>query len=398
MSALVLEKLPTLARLREGGGINGGAVDLWLIGTIMTLLAVGLVMVSSASIHYSATLYGNPWHVTIRQAVFAGIGLLMMAMVLQLSVAFWERWGAVLFLVGLLMLMLVLIPGIGVEKNGATRWINLGVINVQVSELVKLFVVVYIAGYLVRRAAEVRATVKGFIKPMVLLSVVALLLLLEPDFGATVIIMATVLGMMFLGGVRLWQYGILISAVAVAMSVLAVTSPYRMQRLTAFLNPWADAEGGGYQLINSLVAIGRGEFAGVGLGGAMQKLSYLPEAHTDFIFAILAEELGLIGSLLVIGLFSMLVVRAFLVARRAESNGMQFGAYMAYGLGIWFGLQAFVNIGVNLGMLPTKGLTLPLVSYGGSSIVVSCIAMGVLLRVDYESRKQALTAARRALK
>ena len=398
MSSAILAKLPAFARLKEGRGLTENMIDPWLLGTVMTLLALGLIMVSSASLHYADNLFGNPWAIAMRQGVYIALGLVAMTLVAQFPLAVWERWGPILFMIGLVLLMLVLIPGIGAEKKGASRWIDFGFFNVQVSELVKLAVIVYLAGYLVRRGDEVRTSAWGFIKPVALLCIVALLLLLEPDFGATAIILATAMGMMFLGGVRLWQYGALVIGSAISLALVAVLEEYRVRRLVVFMNPWEDAQGDGYQLVHSLIAIGRGEFDGVGLGAAMQKLSYLPEAHTDFIFAILAEELGFVGSLLVIGLFSVLLIRAFLIAMRAEKHGMQFGAYVAYGLGIWFGLQGFVNIGVNLGMLPTKGLTLPLVSYGGSSIVVSCLAMGILMRVDYEARKYSRQAARRALK
>jgi cell division protein FtsW len=268
-------------------------------------------------------------------------------------------------------------------------------VNFQPSELVKLFVVVYLAGYLVRRGDEVRESVKGFLKPMALVGLIGVLLLLEPDFGAAAVITATVLGMMFLGGVRLWQFGVLFLVMSAGMAALAISSPYRMARLTSFVNPWADPFNSGFQLTQALIAFGRGEWLGVGLGGSIQKLFYLPEAHTDFLFAVLAEELGLLGVVAVIALFAILVWRAFVIGQSAASAGNRFGAYTAYGIGMWLGLQAFINLGVNMGVLPTKGLTLPLMSYGGSSIVMSCVAVALLLRVSHEHPVEKLPAARR---
>ncbi len=369
--------------------------DPLLVGSIILLMSLGLVMVASASLHIAAEDYGQPWFYAMRQLIFIGLGLAAGMVAFGIPVAVWEKLGPWLLLGGLALLLLVLVPGIGRSVNGATRWINLGVINLQVSEPMKLFVILYLAGYLVRRGAEVRTSFKGFLKPMVVLSLVAFLLLLEPDFGASAVIMATALAMMFIGGVRLWQFGLLLLLVVLAMALLAITSPYRMERLTTFLNPWADPFNSGFQLTQALIAIGRGEIWGVGLGSGVQKLFYLPEGHTDFLFAVLAEEFGLIGSLLVITLFVVLVARAFCIARQAEVKGQPFAAYLAYGVGLWLGLQAFINIGVNMGVLPTKGLTLPLMSYGGSSIVVCCVALALLLRVDFELRRGAIQAERR---
>jgi cell division protein FtsW len=283
-------------------------------------------------------------------------------------------------------LVAVLIPGVGRQVNGSIRWLHLGFFNLQASELVKLFVIVYLAGYLVRRGEEVRTTLKGFLKPLAILTLFAVLLLLEPDFGTTAVMFATALGLMFLGGVRLWQFSALLAAVVAVLGGVALSSPYRLERLTTFLDPWADPFNSGFQLTQALIAIGRGEWLGVGLGGSIQKLFYLPEAHTDFLFAVLAEELGLLGVTVVIALFTLVVWRAFVIAYRAEQSGNRFAAYLAYGIGMWIGLQAFINMGVNMGALPTKGLTLPLMSYGGSSIVVMCMAVALLMRVDYETR------------
>jgi cell division protein FtsW len=257
----------------------------------------------------------------------------------------------------------------------------------QVSELVKLFSVIYLAGYLVRHHGEVRSRVMGFMRPLVLLTLLGLLLLLEPDYGAVVVLFLTAFGMMWLGGVRLSQFILLLMSLTGALALLALTSPYRLQRLTTFINPWADPYDSGFQLTQALIAFGRGEWLGVGLGSSIQKLFYLPEAHTDFLFAVMAEELGLLMVVLVVLAYLFLVFKALSIGRRAEKREQPFSGYVAYGIGIWIGLQAFINIGVNMGVLPTKGLTLPLMSYGGSSLLVMCVAVALLLRIDYETRK-----------
>lgn len=360
--------------------------DRWLLGTVVALLILGLVMVASASVSLADRQFGQPFHYLWRQVLFVAAGLAAAAVIMRTRLLFWEKGGLLLLLAGAVLLVAVLMPGIGHQVNGSTRWVRLGFFNLQASELVKLFVIVYLAGYLVRRGEEVRNTVKGFIKPLLILAVLSVLLLLEPDFGTTAVMFATALGMMFLGGVRLWQFSALLAAVVAVLAGVALSSPYRLERLTTFLNPWADPFNSGFQLTQALIAIGRGEWLGVGLGGSIQKLFYLPEAHTDFLFAVMAEELGLLGVATVIVLFTLVVWRAFVIAYRAEQSGNRFGGYLAYGIGMWIGLQAFINMGVNMGALPTKGLTLPLMSYGGSSIVVMCMAVALLMRVDYETR------------
>lgn len=360
--------------------------DGWLLGAVVSLLLLGLVMVASASVSLADRQFGAPFHYLLRQCLFVMAGLGAAAVIMRTRLLFWEKGGVLLLLAGAALLVAVLIPGIGYQVNGSTRWVRLGFFNLQVSELVKLFVIVYLAGYLVRRGEEVRNTVKGFLKPLFILAVLSVLLLLEPDFGATAVMFATALGMLFLGGVRLWRFVALLAFVVLVLGGAALSSPYRLERLTTFLNPWADPFNSGFQLTQALIAIGRGEWLGVGLGGSIQKLFYLPEAHTDFLFAVLAEELGLLGVVTVIFLFTLVVWRAFVIAYRAEQSGNRFGGYLAYGIGMWIGLQAFINVGVNMGALPTKGLTLPLMSYGGSSIVVMCMAVALLMRVDYETR------------
>ena len=318
------------------------------------------------------------------------MGLVAALIIVKIEIARWQSVHAFLLLASLFLLIVVLIPGIGHTVNGSTRWVGFGIARLQVSEFAKLALIVYLASYLVRHQEEVRTCASGFIKPLVVLAVMSLLLLKEPDFGAVVVITATVMALLFLAGVRLWQFVLLLVACAVIIVVLAISSPYRLERLTGFLNPWARQFDSGYQLTQSLIAFGRGGWFGVGLGESVQKLFYLPEAHTDFLLAVLAEELGLMGVLTVIGLFVLLVSRGLLIARRALHAGNPFAAYLAYGFSLLLALQAAINIGVNSGLLPTKGLTLPLMSYGGSSMVANCIVIAILVRIDYETRWQSL--------
>ena len=372
---------------------NNFHLDVWLLGITLLLVALGLVMVMSASVSIADRQMGDSFYYFWRQSAFVTVGLLFGYSILQVRLVYWERLGPYFLLIGFVLLIAVLI--VGREVNGSVRWLAMGPFNLQPSELIKLFMVVYMAGYLVRRGDEVRNSINGFLKPMALVAVIGMLLLLEPDFGAAVVITATVLGMMFLAGVRLWQFGILFAVMSAALAALAVSSPYRVERMTSFVNPWANPFDSGYQLTQALIAFGRGEWFGVGLGGSVQKLFYLPEAHTDFLFAVLAEELGLLGAVMVIVLFAVLVWRAFVIGRSAMQDSNYFGAYLSFGIGLWLGMQAFINLGVNMGVLPTKGLTLPLMSYGGSSIVVSCMACALLLRVSHEHPIEKQPAARR---
>jgi cell division protein FtsW len=360
--------------------------DPWFVFAICCLLAIGLIMVTSASMAIADRQFGDAFHFALRQGIYLSLGLLLAAIILRIDTWFWQQTGSFWLLASLAALVLVLIPGIGHQINGSMRWIGFGPLGMQVSELAKLGMIIYLAGYLVRRQEEVQTQIKGFIKPMALLGLVGMLLLLEPDFGATVVITATALGMLFLAGVRLRQFIFLLLLVLGALALLAVSAPYRMQRLTSFLNPWENQFDSGYQLTQSLIAFGRGGWFGVGLGNSVQKLFYLPEAHTDFLFAVLAEELGLIGVMLVIILYSILVGRALWIGYQAQKLESYFAAYLAYGLSLWLGMQAMINMGVNAGVLPTKGLTLPLLSYGGSSMLIMCVVLALLLRVDHETR------------
>jgi cell division protein FtsW len=358
--------------------------DFWLLGLALALLGLGLVMVTSASMSLADSRQGEPLYFLWRQLAHAALGVVAGWAVYRTPVAFWERHGGSLLLIGYLMLALVLVPGIGREVNGAMRWLNLGFMTLQPSEIMKLLAIIFIAGYMVRRSHEVQGSLWGFAKPMLLLGFGGVLLLMEPDFGATVVIMATATAMLFLGGVRIVPFVLAGGAITGLAAMLVMTSPYRMQRLTTFVDPWADPFDSGFQLTQALIAFGRGDWFGVGLGASVQKLSYLPEAHTDFIIAVLAEELGMVGLLVVITLFALLLLRGFQIGARAERAGRAFAAHLAYGLSIWIGLQVFISIGVNMGLLPTKGLTLPLISYGGSSMLVTCLALALLLRVAHE--------------
>jgi len=360
--------------------------DPWILGISISLLLIGLVMVASSSISIADRLNGEPFYFLYRQMIAASLGIMLGTVVVFTPLKLWQQYGPILLGMGLFLLLIVLIPGIGKSVNGSHRWIPLGVFNLQVSEVVKLVFVVYLAGFLVRKQELIQTTYKGFLMPMGILLVVALLLLLEPDLGATAVIFATALGMLFLAGVPLLVFAVLTVLVFGAGVLLVVMEPYRFERLQAFLDPWADPFNTGFQLTQSLMALGRGDWFGTGLGNSIQKLFYLPEAHTDFIFAVLAEELGMLGAIAIIGLFLVLVWRIFLIAIRAFEEKKLFESYLLFGFGIWISAQAFVNIGVNMGVLPTKGLTLPLISYGGSSIMIMCVVIALILRTEHELR------------
>jgi len=358
-----------------------------LLLTTIILLCIGFIMVSSASIPYAAASekFGyNPYYFAFRHGVYLILAMGAALLTLNIRTEQWEKASPYLLIFGLVLLTLVLF--IGQEINYSKRWLNLGFFTVQVSEPVKIFVVAYMAGYLVRRRDELHTQIRGFLRPLLVLSLVTVSLLLEPDFGASVVIVLTCLAMMFLAGARLWQFIVLSVTVSGLLAFIANTQAYRLKRLQAFLDPWQDPYDTGYQLIQSLIAFGRGEVWGQGLGNSIQKLDYLPEAHTDFVFAVLAEETGFVGVVIVLALFSFLITRIMMVGRRAVEDGKFFAGYMTWGLGITFTLQAVINIGVNSGALPTKGLTLPLISYGGSSLIISCVAIAIILRVDYETR------------
>ena len=368
--------------------------DYWLMLVTFALLAIGFLLLASASMGISDKFYHSPFHFLSHQAIYLLLGIVVAFFVLKIPLIFWEKISGYLLLTSIFLLMLVLVPMVGREVNGSIRWLSFGPISLQVSELAKFAVIIYSAGYLLRRQEEVRTDAKGFVKLLILLGIISGLLLLEPDFGAIVVMFLTSLGMMYLAGARLWQFLILLLLVGIILGMLAVVSPYRLMRLTSFLNPWAKPFDSGYQLVQSLIAFGRGGIFGVGLGNSIQKLFYLPEAHTDFLFAVLAEELGIIGQVVVLGLFSFLVARALYLGQMAARIKNWFASYLAYGLGLLLGLQMIINVGVNLGLLPTKGLTLPFMSYGGSSMLFNCIIIAILLRIYHEVKRDEMFVPR----
>jgi cell division protein FtsW len=385
----------TLAYARSSGTQRRLMLDPWVIGPVTALLLVGLVMVASASIGVSDKELGAPFFYFQRQLIFVALGLVAATVAVAIPTSVWDRYSMALLGVGLFLLVAVLIPGVGHEVNGSRRWLRLGFMNFQASELARVLLLTYVASYSVRRADELRSDFKGFLRPVAVLGVAAVLLLVEPDFGAATVLLTTSLAVLFLAGARIRHLLVPMVLGAAAMALLAVTSSYRMRRLIAFRDPWQDPFDSGFQLTQSLIAIGRGEWFGVGLGSSVQKLFYLPEAHTDFVFAVMAEEFGFVGVATVIALFGLLVGRALVIARNAARAGLEFQSLVAAAIGIWLGLQVFVNVGVNMGLLPTKGLTLPLLSYGGSSMLVTLGWLGVLLRVHHETQSQGRPAVAR---
>ncbi|MCZ6830392.1 MAG: putative lipid II flippase FtsW [Gammaproteobacteria bacterium] len=352
----------------------------------LALLLVGFVAITSASVEYAAANYGDPLHHSSRHLMYLVLALLAATVAYSVPMGFWFDTGWVWLFIGLVLLLLVLIPGIGREVNGSRRWLALGPATLQASEFARLFLIIYLSGYLQRREEQVRSQWQGFVKPMMVVFAITLLLMVEPDFGATVVTVGTAFGMLFLAGVKLGHFLLVVLGSVMALVILLVSEPYRMQRLTAYTDPWADQFNSGYQLTQSLIAFGRGEWTGVGLGNSVQKLFYLPEAHTDFVFSIWAEETGLIGAVTVIALYLALIYRILWISRKSCQAGDLFGAHICHGVALVFTAQVFINIGVSTGLLPTKGLTLPLISYGGSSLIVCCCMLALVLRVDRERR------------
>ena len=350
----------------------------------LALICIGLVMVASASIGIADQQNQDPFYYAKRQFLRIVLSLMLMWVACKIPLEVWKKNGMFLMLGSILLLALVLLPGVGHTVNGSTRWLNFGLFTFQVSEIAKLFLIIYLSGYLIRRSEEVQTNTMAFLKPMLILAMASGLLLMEPDFGAAAVLLMTGLGLMFLGGVRFGQFIVFVTGTLAIMCLLAVSSPYRLARITSFLDPWADPFNSGFQLTQSLIAIGGGGWFGLGLGGSIQKLFYLPEAHTDFMYAIFAEEMGFVGQVVLIGLFALFAWRCFGIAKMALQKQQAFGAYLAYGVGLLVTLQAVINIGVNMGALPTKGLTLPFISYGGNSILTMSFAVGLVLRVYYE--------------
>jgi len=370
--------------------INSPNYDQGLLWVILILLGLGLVMVYSASIAIAEAdkaVGHNSSYYLVRQAIFIVISLSAAFVAFNIPVAWWQKMAPYLFLFGLALLVLVLIPGIGRVVGGSRRWLSLFVINLQPSELMKLFAAMYVADYTVRKGALMGSFMKGFLPMLVVMLLVGGLLLREPDFGAFAVIAAISISILWLGGINGKIFAGLLVLLVIGFVLLIWSSPYRLERVIGFMDPWADPYGKGYQLSHALIAFGRGEWFGVGLGASVEKLLYLPEAHTDFLLAVIAEELGFVGVLAVLGLFSWIVIRSFGIGKEAIANERYFAALLAQGLGVWMGVQGIINIGVNMGVLPTKGLTLPLLSFGGSGILANCIAMAILLRIDFENRR-----------
>jgi len=379
----------SIANLTMGArkaGSRRALMDAWLSAAVITLLIIGVVMVYSASVSMAYKTTGSSTYYLYRHLVHLAIALTAMALIMRVRLGLLERSGPVVLLVGLGLLVLVLIPGLGTTVNGSTRWLRLGLMNIQPSELMKLFMLLYVSGYLVRKEEVLSRFTQGVLVIGVVLAVTGMLLLAEPDLGTLVVISLTTIAMLFLAGIRFRYFLMFMAVAAGAVTLLTIISPYRMERVTGFLNPWADPFDSGFQLVQALIAFGRGEIFGVGLGASVQKLFYLPAAHTDFVLAVIAEELGLIGVWLIMALFAIIVQRGFYIAKRSELNGLLYGARVAQGSALLLGLQAMINMGVNMGVLPTKGLTLPFISAGGSSLIVSCCLVGLLYRVDYETR------------
>ena len=376
--------------VRNALSSNAQSIDVALLWVVGNLLAIGLVMVYSASVALPDSpkfAAYKPTHFLMRHAFSIALAIPVGLVVFATPMRFWQRWAPMLFLAGLVLLVIVLIPGVGKVVYGARRWLSLGFTSLQPSELMKLFVILYVADYTVRKQDYMQQFSKGFLPMGAAVAAVGLLLLLEPDLGAFVVIATVAMGMLFLGGVNGKLFAGLVVIALSTFSLLIMLSPWRRDRIFAYLDPFADPLGKGYQLTHSLIAFGRGEIFGVGLGGSIEKLHYLPEAHTDFLLAVIGEELGLVGVLVVIGLFYWFTRRAFEIGRQAIAIDRVFAGLAAKGVALWLGFQAFINMGVNVGLLPTKGLTLPLMSYGGSGLLVNCVAIAILLRVDFENRK-----------
>jgi cell division protein FtsW len=359
--------------------------DRQLVWLALGLMLIGLVMVTSASFPISYRLTGEPFHFMLRHAIFLVLAIVMSAVVVQIPLRQWFKYSTPLL--GVAFFLLIVVLGAGRSVNGASRWIPLGLFNLQPAEVAKLSLFIFMSGYLVRKHDEVRETFfGGFMKPIMVFSALAFLLLLQPDLGTVVVMLVTLFGMLFIAGAKLSQFIALMVAGVLSVIVLIAAEPYRIRRVTSFLDPWEDPFGSGYQLTQSLMAFGRGNWIGQGLGNSVQKLEYLPEAHTDFVFAVLAEELGFVGVVLVLTLLFALVLKAIFIGKKAFEHGQQFGGYLAFGIGIWFAFQTLVNVGAAAGIVPTKGLTLPLISYGGSSLIIMSIAVAILLRIDFECR------------
>ena len=370
-----------------------GRFDPWLLGCCIVLACMGVVMVGSAAVA-GAGMDVGPWYFLTRHVMFLAGGIVLAGLVMRTELKFIEQHSRLLLLACVVLLIAVFLPGVGKSVNGARRWLNLGISNFQAVEAVKLLYIVWLASYLKRFNEDVAVTWIAMLKPVGVVGTLVVLLLLQPDFGSSVLLLGITTCMLLLGGAPIKRIIAPLVLLVPALVLLVVFEPYRMRRVTSFMDPWQDQLGAGYQLSNALMAIGRGEWFGVGLGASVQKLSYLPEAHTDFIFSVISEELGFAGVCLVIGLYVLLAGRAFWLGLKCVEMKRHFAGYCAFGIALWMALQSMVSIGVNLGLLPTKGLTLPLISSGGSSVLMTCAALGLLLRVSYEYERAARQVAK----
>ncbi|MGQ4006314.1 putative lipid II flippase FtsW [Francisellaceae bacterium CB300] len=361
-------------------------IDISLVFVMLGLLTFGWVMVTSASMLVALDDYNNPYFYSIRQGFFAIISIFLFLLALLVPTKNYEKNFSAFFFIMLIVLVAVLVPGIGKSVNGARRWIPLIVINIQVAELAKLLAIIFFSGYISTNLSKMNEFKEGILTPISLLGCIAILLLMQPDFGSTVVISICVMGMLFVGGNKAQWYGLLLAAMIAMASILVIVSPYRMHRITGFLHPWENANGSGYQLVQALIGFGRGGWFGDGLGNGVQKQFFLPEAHTDFITSVIAEEIGIVGLMILLCVYLFIVFKALNIAKLAFDLKRHYQAFLAYGIGFWMGFQVFVNIGVNTGLLPTKGLTLPFISYGGSSLLIMCYTIGILLRIDFENK------------
>jgi len=372
-------------------------MDVQMFLAILMIAGIGLIMLTSTTIDIAYRLHADDFFYVKKQLVFMSLGLASIIVVARVRLGIWERLGPLLLCLVIVLLFLVLVPGMGRTVNGSTRWLMVGPLGLQVSEFAKVAMIIYLSGYLVRHADNVETKLTAFLSPMTVLGLVILLLMLEPDFGSAMVFMLMMFGMMFLSGARILPLMSLIGVCIALMVSLAITSPYRMQRIIAFMDPWADAQDSGYQLTQALIAVGNGGISGVGIGESVQKLFHLPEAHNDFIFAVLAEEMGLIGVAILLLSYFIFIWRCFDLGNKAQIQQMKFAQNIAYGCGIWFGLQTVISLCVNMGMLPTKGLSLPFISVGGSNLLASCIAIGLLMRVYMEVSTQGVDKARKRI-
>jgi cell division protein FtsW len=369
-------------------------VDFWLMFSALCLIFIGITMVASSSFAIAEKYNHDPFYYLKRHVIYIGIGMILSMVILAMKTDWMEHLSRLLLVIAIILLILVLFPGIGVKINGARRWINFGFARFQVVEAVKLAMIVYLAGYIVRHKQGLQNKFFGVVKPLLTAVLLAFLLLLQPDFGSAVLLLTITLFMIYIAGARYRDLSILGILSASSMVLLAYAEPYRIQRLISFQNPWADPFDGGFQLVQALIAIGSGKISGIGIGGSVQKLFYLPEAHTDFIFSVFAEEMGFIGVILLIIIYVVFITRIFSISKVAFNNGKEFASFACAGIGIWIALQAFLSMGVNLGLLPTKGLTLPFISSGGSAIMMNLLSLAIVMRVSYENRIHNVKAIR----